>query len=186
MDSGGVTLQFCGFGGQGIVLSAVVFGSAATTQAGLEAVQTQSYGSEARGGECQAELIISEQPIDSPLADQVDILVARSQPAFERYVDRVRPGGTVILDPQLVDHPECGDFEVLEVPAAEIASQMGNQIVANMVTLGYLQQASGLLSAADLDEAIRSTVPEMFVELNLLAAERGRALAREEGTTIES
>jgi 2-oxoglutarate ferredoxin oxidoreductase subunit gamma len=184
MDSGGVTLQFCGFGGQGIVLSAVVFGSAAVTQAGLEAVQTQSYGSEARGGECQAELIISEQPIDSPLADQVDILVARSQPAFQRYLDRVRPGGTVVLDPQLVDHPERGNFEVLEVPAAEIASQMGNEIVANMVTLGFVQQASGLISDADLDEAIRSNVPERYVEMNLLAAERGRALAREKGLQL--
>jgi len=185
MHTGAVTVQFCGFGGQGIVLSAVVFGAAAVTQAGLEAVQTQSYGSEARGGECQAELIISEEPIDSPLADKVDILIARSQPALERYLGSVRPGGTVVIDPQLVDHPQRDDVRVVEVSAAETASQMGNEIVANMVTLGFLQEASGLLSAADLDEAIKSSVPERFVELNLSAAERGRRLARDRGTTIE-
>jgi 2-oxoglutarate ferredoxin oxidoreductase subunit gamma len=178
-------LQFCGFGGQGIVLSAVVFGAAAVTQAGLEAVQTQSYGSEARGGECQAELIISAEPIDSPLADQVDILVARSQPALGRYIDRIKPGGTLILDPALVDPPERDDVEVVEVRAAETASELGNEIVANMVTLGFLQQATGLVSADDLDEAIRSSVPERFVDLNLRAAERGRVLAKEQGTTVE-
>ena len=64
-----VRLQFCGFGGQGIVLSSVIFGTAAVLTAGLNAVQTQSYGSEARGGECQAELILAQEPIHSPLAD---------------------------------------------------------------------------------------------------------------------
>lgn len=78
-----VSIQFCGFGGQGLVLSATVFGTAAV-HAGLNAVQTQSYGSEARGGECQAELILSEEPINSPSTATVDLLVAMSQPALER------------------------------------------------------------------------------------------------------
>jgi 2-oxoglutarate ferredoxin oxidoreductase subunit gamma len=185
MSPARVTIQFCGFGGQGIVLSAAVFGAAAVTQAGLEAVQTQSYGSEARGGECQSELIISASPIDSPLSDRVDVLVARSQPALERYVERVRPGGTIVLDPDLVEWPSPDSVQIAEVRAARVAAGLGNEIVANMVTLGFLQQATGLFSDADLDEAIREGVPARFLDLNLQAAEEGRALAREQGTTID-
>lgn len=185
MGADRATIQFCGFGGQGIVLSAVVFGAAAVTQAGLEAVQTQSYGSEARGGECQAELIISATPIDSPLSDRVDVLVARSQPAMVRYVDRVRSGGTIVIDPDLVERPDRDDVQVVEVGAARVAAELGNEIVANMVTLGFLQEATGLFSAADLDQAIEESVPERFLDLNLRAAERGRDLVREQGTTIE-
>ena len=75
-------IRFCGFGGQGIVLSAIIFGTTAVTKAGLNAVQMQSYGSEARGGECQAEVIVSEEIIESPLADSMDVLVAMSQSAL--------------------------------------------------------------------------------------------------------
>ncbi|NIO07031.1 MAG: ketoisovalerate oxidoreductase, partial [Deltaproteobacteria bacterium] len=105
MHHGRVNMQFCGFGGQGIVLSAVIFGTAAVTRAGLNAVQTQSYGSEARGGECQAEVIVSDRPINSPLADHVDILVGMSQAALNKYLGRLRSRGTLIIDPEFVEKP---------------------------------------------------------------------------------
>lgn len=180
-----VTLQFCGFGGQGIVLSSVVFGTAAVIRAGLNAVQTQSYGSEARGGECQAELILSDGPIHSPLADQVDILVAMSQLALDRYLDRLSPGGTLIIDPELVEKPDRSDIQVTQVPATEIASQIGPRIIANMVMLGFLQQATGLMSADDLYDTIRGNVPRKYLEVNLEAAKRGMALAREQNFSVE-
>ena len=180
-----VTLQFCGFGGQGIVLSSVVFGTAAVIRAGLNAVQTQSYGSEARGGECQAELILSDGPIHSPLADRVDILVAMSQLALDRYLDRLSPGGTLIIDPELVEKPDRSDIQVTQVPATEIASQIGPRIIANMVMLGFLQQATGLMSADDLYDTIRGNVPRKYLEVNLEAARRGVALAREQNLSVE-
>jgi 2-oxoglutarate ferredoxin oxidoreductase subunit gamma len=180
-----VTLQFCGFGGQGIVLSSVVFGTAAVIRAGLNAVQTQSYGSEARGGECQAELILSDGPIHSPLADKVDILVAMSQLALDRYLDRLSAGGTLIIDPELVEKPDRSDIQVTQVPATEIASQIGPRIIANMVMLGFLQQATGLMSADDLYDTIRGNVPRKYLEVNLEAARRGMALAREQNLSVE-
>jgi 2-oxoglutarate ferredoxin oxidoreductase subunit gamma len=180
-----VTLQFCGFGGQGIVLSSVVFGTAAVIRAGLNAVQTQSYGSEARGGECQAELILSDGPIHSPLADKVDILVAMSQLALDRYLDRLSAGGTLIIDPELVEKPDRSDIQVTQVPATEIASQIGPRIIANMVMLGFLQQATGLMSADDLYDTIRGNVPRKYLEVNLEAAKRGMALAREQNLSVE-
>ncbi len=185
-----VTVQFCGFGGQGIVLSSVVFGTAAVTRAGLNGVQTQSYGSEARGGECQAELIISKGPINSPLAERVDILVAMSQSALDKYLERLRPGGTLIIDPELVDEPQVypdglDDIAVAQVPATQMASELGARIAANMVMLGFLQQATGLLSEDALSETIRDNVPPKFLELNLKAAAQGMALARDTGFKVE-
>jgi len=180
-----VTLQFCGFGGQGIVLSSVVFGTAAVIRAGLNAVQTQSYGSEARGGECQAELILSDGPIHSPLADRVDILVAMSQLALNRYLDRLSPGGTLVIDPELVEKPDRSDIQVIQVPATEIASQIGPRIIANMVMLGFLQQATGLMSAEDLYDTIRGNVTRKYLKVNLEAARRGVALAREQNLSVE-
>jgi 2-oxoglutarate ferredoxin oxidoreductase subunit gamma len=185
-----ITIQFCGFGGQGIVLSSVVFGTAAVTRGGLNGVQTQSYGSEARGGECQAELILSKGPINSPLAERVDVLVAMSQAAFAKYLRRLRPGGLLIIDPELVDEPESyptvlGDILVARVPATRTASELGGRIAANMVMLGFLQQATGLLSVEALNETIRENVPERFLVLNLEAAAQGMALARDAGFSVE-
>ncbi len=173
-----VALQFCGFGGQGIVLLSVVLGTAAVTRAGLYAVQTQSYGSEARGGECQAELILSKDPIRAPLIDRVDILVAMSQLALNRYLGRLRAGGTLIIDPELVQVPDRADVRILLVPATEIASRIGGRIAANMVMLGFLQGVMGVVSEEDLLDTIRDHVPHKYLELNLEAARQGIALAR--------
>jgi 2-oxoglutarate ferredoxin oxidoreductase subunit gamma len=184
------TIQFCGFGGQGIVLSSVIFGTAAVTKAGLNGVQTQSYGSEARGGECQAELILAQGPINSPLAERVDILVAMSQSALDKYLERLRPGGALVIDPELVDVPasyarDQGDIRLAQVPATRIASDLGARIAANMVMLGFLQQATGFLSQDALTDTIRDNVPPRFLELNLQAAAKGMALARETGFKVE-
>lgn len=179
------TIQFCGFGGQGIVLSSVVFGTAAVTKTGLSAVQTQSYGSEARGGECQAELILSDSPIDSPLADRVDVLVVMSQLAINQYLPRLKSGGALIIDPEFVDPPDRTDVRLIEVPATQIASELGPTIVANMVMLGFLQKATGLMSPDDLLDVISENVPERFVDVNLKAARCGMELAEKRQVTVE-
>lgn len=179
-----VNLQFCGFGGQGIILLAVILGTAAV-KTGLNALQTQSYGSEARGGQCQAELIVSPEPINSPLADQIDILIAMSQSALDRYLDRLRSGGTLLIDSELVATPERSDIKTTKVPATQTASEIGPKIIANMVVLGFVQQATGLISEADMYQAIRKNVPAKFLEVNLKAAECGMALAHKQNVKVE-
>lgn len=174
-----VTIQFCGFGGQGIVLSSVILGTTAVLHSGMNAVQTQSYGSEARGGECQAELILSRNPIQSPLADQLDVLVAMSQPALNQYLKRLKPGGLLIFDPEYVTRPDRADIRVISVAATEAAGQLGNKIVANMFMLGFIQQLTSLVGGDALCEVIGENVPVKFVALNQKAAQAGMALARE-------
>jgi len=184
MKKSRINLQFCGFGGQGLVLSATVFGTAAV-YAGLNAVQTQSYGSEARGGECQAELILAEEAIKSPTAKAVDILITMSQPALKRYLERLRPGGTLLIDPRFVVHPDRDDISILEVPVTQIAiDEIGKQITANMVMLGFLRQTTGLMPEDALLEAIRSSVPAKFLKVNLEAVERGKQLALARNITL--
>lgn len=185
MHDGQINIQFCGFGGQGIILLAVMFGTTAVTKAGLNAVQTQSYGSEARGGECQAEVIVSKDPIDSPLADRMDILVCMSQSALNKYLARLRSGGTLIFDPELVELPDRTDIEAIEVPATRIAGELGVKLAANMVMLGFLQQATGVFTEESMLEIVRENVPKRFIEVNIQAAKHGHTLAKEHGVVLE-
>ena len=180
-----VTIQFCGFGGQGIILSSVIFGTAAVLHSGMNAVQTQSYGSESRGGECQAELILSRLPITSPLADKLDILVAMSQPALNQYLKRLKPGGTLIFDPEYVSMPDRADIQVISVAATEAAGRLGNKMFANMFMLGFLQQLTKLISEDALSEVIHKNIPTKYVAQNQQAAQEGMALAKEMGVKVE-
>jgi 2-oxoglutarate ferredoxin oxidoreductase subunit gamma len=185
MGDGRLNVQFCGFGGQGIVLSGVILGTAAVTKANLNAIQTQSYGSEARGGECQAEVIVSRETIDSPLADEMNIVVAMSQSALAKYLHRLKSGGTLIIDPEFVSPPERTDVTTNEVPATQIADETGLKLAANMVMLGFLQQATGLFTEEHLLTTIRENVPERFIDANLEAARRGMALAKAGGVVVD-
>ena len=174
-----INIRFCGFGGQGIVLSAVIFGTTAVTRAGLNAVQMQSYGSEARGGECQAEVIVSDSPIESPLADAMDAVVAMSQPALEKFLNTLKPNGLLIIDPEFVTPPAGGNFCLKSVPATRIATDIGLKLAANMVMLGYLQAILRIFKAEDLAGVVAAQVPAQFCDQNLQAVQAGIRLGRE-------
>ena len=174
-----LSIRFSGFGGQGIILISVILGTAVVTKKDLYAVQTQSYGSEARGGQCQAELIISPDPIDSPTTGEKDVLVSLFQSALDRYIDTLRPGGALIVDPKLVHTYSREQHEVYEVPATETAIRIGNRIAANMVILGFLQPMLQIASEDDMKQVIKEQVKEKFVELNLKAFQEGLTIARD-------
>lgn len=178
-----LSIRFCGFGGQGIVLSSVVFGTALVTKAGLYAVQTQSYGSEARGGQCQAELVIWDKPLNSPHVAMKDILVAMSQTALDRYLPSLKEDGVLIIDPGLVTDTHDTKARVFKVIATETAQALGSRICANMVILGFLQAATNMMSKDDLAEVVKESVPARFVDLNLRALEAGREIAK--GVNLE-
>jgi len=174
-----LSIRFSGFGGQGIILMSVIMGTTVVTRNNLYSVQTQSYGSEARGGQCQAELIISQYPINSPSTQQKDLLVALCQSALDRYISTLKPGGVLIIDPKLVfNYPEK-DFTVYKVPATESAIRIGNRIAANMVVLGFLQPLLKIPSSDDVKDVIKENVKEKFVDLNLSAFNEGLEIAKE-------
>ena len=171
-------VRFGGFGGQGIVLSSVVLGLAAVYD-DKYASQRASYGSEARGGRCRSEVIISDEEISYPLIDDLQVLVVMSQQAYDSYLDELMPGGLLIVDSDMVDNPgKRRDVDVLKVPAAEMADSLGNRIVANMIMLGALQAKTGIVSSEALRKSISESVPSRFVELNLKAMDSGVKLVK--------
>lgn len=172
-------ISLCGFGGQGIILSAVILGTTAVTKGDLYAVQTQSYGSEARGGQCQAELIIDSSPINSPIAEKKNLLVALFQTAYEKYIDVLEEDGVLVIDPQLVTNILRPIKNTFEVPATQIAVDLGNRMAANMVTLGFLSECLGLVKREDLLEVVEDSVNPRFIELNRKAVDAGIAYAKD-------
>ena len=176
MDREQVAIQFCGFGGQGIILASVIFGTAAVTRKDYHAVQTQSFGSEARGGECQAELVISRSAIYSPSADEADILVAMSDLAFNRYLVRLKHGGDLLIDPDMVNLPKRTDIKLYLIEANRIAKDLGFSLASNMVFLGALQNLTKLISEDELFETIRDSVNPRYADANITAAQKGIAL----------
>jgi 2-oxoglutarate ferredoxin oxidoreductase subunit gamma len=172
-------LRIAGFGGQGVVLCGVVLGTAASVFGGKHASQTQSYGPEARGGACQAEVVIADGPVDYPMALELSTLVAMSQEALDRYAKDLKPGGTLIVDADLVQRlPEGGGFEVHRIPATVVADrELGRRIVANMVMLGAVVGITGAVTLGDLEQAVTMMAPKGTADLNLRAVRRGLELS---------
>jgi 2-oxoglutarate ferredoxin oxidoreductase subunit gamma len=166
-----------GVGGQGVVLSGILLGTAATLFDGKKAVQTQSYSSELRGGSARAEVIISEEPVSDPQVRKPDILIALAEEALPRYIGKIKPKGLLVIDSDLVKGAKPGDYEILSIPATSIADkEMGNIVVANLIILGALIKKTGLLSVEAMEKAIEESVPKKAKELNLKAFRRGLEL----------
>ncbi len=163
-----------GFGGQGIVLSGYILGKAASIYDGRESTFIQSYGPEARGGACSAQVVVSTQQILYPYVEEADILVVMSQEAFHKYFPALRPGGTLLYDDSLVTPEENLEGKrVYSLPASRIAEELGRKMVANIVMLGFLTAVTGPVSEDSMKEAVRSSVPKGTDELNLNAFAKG-------------
>jgi 2-oxoglutarate ferredoxin oxidoreductase subunit gamma len=166
-----------GVGGQGVVLSGILLGTAATLFEGKQAVQTQSYSSELRGGSARAEVIISDERVSDPEVRKPDVLILMAEDAVPRYLHKVRPGGLVAVDSDLVKSIESGNYEILQVPATSIAEkEMGNIVVANLIILGALIKKTELLSVGSMEKAIEMSVPKKAITLNRNAFRRGLQL----------
>lgn len=165
---------FTGFGGQGIVLSGVILARAALyDKKGV--VQTQSYGPEARGGACRAEVIISDDVVYYPFVEEADILVAMSQEALDKYINSIRKGGQLIIDSTTITQiPQKAGVKLNKVAATDIASEkLGKIIVANIVMLGALTNLTGIVSREAMEKAVRESIPRGTEEINLKALEAG-------------
>jgi 2-oxoglutarate ferredoxin oxidoreductase subunit gamma len=175
-----IEIRFSGSGGQGILLAAAIVAEAATAL-GKHVVQTQSYGPAARGGASKAEAIISDDEIDYPEVEAPDVSLCLSQAAYDKYARDTRPGGLLVYDSGLV---EPGDTlpgrELRGIPFTEAATQqLRKAVVANIVAVGALVEAAGLVPADAAEQAIVNRVPERFRELNVEAFRLGRRLASE-------
>lgn len=170
-------IRISGFGGQGVILAGYILGKGLAIYAGLEAVMTQSYGPEARGGASSANIVVSDEPIDYPFVQYPDFLVAMSQEAYTRYRPMARPGAVVIIDEGLVA-PHEGDMPY-GIPATRLAEELGRRVVANVLMLGFFTAVTGLIRKEAMEQAIVSSVKPVTIPLNLQAFQTGFEYARE-------
>lgn len=167
-------LRIAGFGGQGVILSAIIIGKAASIYEGAYATMTQNFGPEARGGACSAQLLLSDKPILYPYVTQPDIMVVMSQEAYARFVPELKEGGTLIVEQDLVrvtDLPR--QTKVYSCPGTRLAEELGKRMVSNSVMVGFFTAVTGLLNADAVRKAIADSVPSNFRDLNLSAFEKG-------------
>lgn len=165
-------IRLAGEGGQGMILAGIILAEAAAIYDGKNAVQSQSYGPEARGGASKAEVIIATGEIDYPEVIQADILIILSQEAYDKYAGTVKEGGLVIIDTSNVAAIESD--ETIKLPITEIAKETtGKQITANTVALGALVELTDVVSKDAISKAVAARAPKGTQEINQAALEAG-------------
>jgi 2-oxoglutarate ferredoxin oxidoreductase subunit gamma len=175
-----VEFRLSGSGGQGLLLAGIVLAEAAILD-DKNAVQTQSYGPEARGGSSKAEVVVSDEDIDYPKATDPDYLLALTAESYRTYGPAMGGAtgghGLIIVDSSV---PLSADIaaRTVSVPILETArDKLGKKVVANIVALGLLGALSKVASRMSLEAAVKSRVPKGTEELNLAALHAGFELA---------
>lgn len=165
-----------GFGGQGALFAGQVLAHAALHQ-GMEVSWLPSYGPEMRGGTAHCIVILSPEPIASPLVRNPQAAVVMNNPSMIRYQPLVRPGGLLVVNASLVTEPAArADLRVLQVPASEIADELGEPRLLNVVLLGALLAALPIVDRGSISSALQAHLPERHRHLwekNLQAFDRG-------------
>jgi len=167
-------IRLAGFGGQGVILSAIVLGKAASIYQGAYATMTQNFGPEARGGACSAQLVLSDSPVLYPYVTHPDIMVVMSQEAYVRFAPEVKNHGILIIEQDLVRVSDLNkDVQVYSIPATRIAEELGKRMVLNSVMVGFFTSVTNLLEPDAVRQAVAASVPASSKDLNLKAFERG-------------
>lgn len=162
-----------GFGGQGIVLAGLILGKAASLGDKRESTLTQSYGPEARGGACSAQVIISDGTIHYPYVRHPDVLVCMSQGGFDKFADLLKDEGTLIIDQDLVHPAKKANENLFSIPATRFAEEMGRKMMANIVMLGFLTAVTGTISVDSARKTVEQSVPKGTEQMNLKAFNKG-------------
>jgi 2-oxoglutarate ferredoxin oxidoreductase subunit gamma len=171
---GSAEIRIAGFGGQGVILAGMVIGKAAAIHDGRFATLTQSFGPEARGSACSAQLIVSDEPVLYPYFTQTDILVAMSQEAYTRFGPDIKPAGMLLFEQDLIRlEPLPPGVRAYGIPATRFAEELGRKLVLNMVMVGFVTALTDLATPTAVRQAIAGSVPRGTEGLNLAAFARG-------------
>ncbi len=152
-------LIIAGFGGQGILSMGKILAYAGLHE-GKNVSWLPSYGPEMRGGTANCNVIISEEPVGSPIISTATALIVMNQPSLEKFEDMVAPGGIIILDSSLVPvMPKRTDVKVFAIPATTHAYEMGNATFAGIILLGKFIGETNVISEDNFENALRSVLP---------------------------
>jgi len=168
---------FSGSGGQGVITAAIILAEAAVIYENLNAVQTQVYGPESRGGATRADVIISTEPIFYPKVAQPNLAVCLTQAAYDRFSQVLRPGGLLLTDRHFVRQDPRVDARQVELDMYDaVVNDIGNPIVFNICMLGALIGLTGLLRPESIAMVLESRVPAEFLDMNRSALQAGLAM----------
>jgi len=172
-------IKFGGFGGQGVILAGMIIGRAASLTDNLFATLTQSFGPEARGSSCSAQVIISDERVLYPYVTKPDILLVMSQEACNRFLPSATNNATIIIEEDLV-HPKnlTPDMKLFGIPATRFAEEIGTKMTLNMVMVGFFTAVTGIVAYEAVREAIIGAVPPGTESVNLNAFHRGYEYGR--------
>lgn len=168
-------VRLAGVGGQGLLLAGLILAEAAAIYENKNAVQSQSYGAEARGGPSMADVIIAEGDIDFPKVMEPDILLCLSQDAADKHVPAVKKDGIIIADSANVERIAT-EKRVLRLPISDVAREATGRPVASIVALGIISVVTDIVSRDSIRQAVLSRAPKGTEELNVKALEAGFAL----------
>ncbi len=150
-------LFFAGSGGQGILLMGQMITYAAMLEDNASTF-FPSYGPEMRGGTANCTVVVSDKPVSCPLIYEADALVVMNLPSLIKFEPMVKPGGVILINSSIIDQPaKREDITVKNIPVNEIALELGNEKVANMVMLGALVRATGVVSESAIEQVMKKT-----------------------------
>jgi 2-oxoglutarate ferredoxin oxidoreductase subunit gamma len=167
-------IKIGGLGGQGVILAGMIIGRGAFIFDRKHACLTQSFGPEARGSACSAQIIVSDEPVDYPYVSHPDILVVMSQEASNRFVPELAPNGRLLYEADLVVPRDVAPgVEQQCIPSTRIAEELRRRMVANIVMVGFFAGVTDIVGVDALRESVKASVPAGTESLNLTAFERG-------------
>jgi 2-oxoglutarate ferredoxin oxidoreductase subunit gamma len=165
---------FTGAGGQGVITAAILLGEAAALHEGLNAVQTQTYGPEARGGSTRSDLIISTEPIHYPKVTNPHVLVCLTQEAYNKFSPIVRPGGLLIADTSFVSTVRKTDARQIVLPMYEtVKKEVANTVVFNVCMIGCIVALTGIVRRESVEKALTARMSPSHLPINLKALDLG-------------
>ena len=175
-------IKLAGFGGQGIVLAGFILGKAISIYDKKNAVLTQSYGPEARGGACSADVVTADGDIDFPEVTVPNISVIMSQEAYNKYGKNIKRNGTMLIDEDLVKIEDKDNItknnnekniKIHSIPSTRFAEELGRKIVANIVMLGFVTAMTNIASLEGMKKSLLGSVPKGTEQLNMSALLKG-------------
>ena len=169
-------IRICGLGGQGVIMAGMIVGKAASIFEDRWATLVQSFGPEARGSECSAQVMVADDPIAFPYIKSSDVLVAMSQGAYEKFIGELKEGALLVYENELVslDDRVPKGVKTFGIPGTRIAEEeLGRRIVFNMVMVGFLTAVTKVIDLDAMKKAVEHSVPDGTEEFNLKAFEAG-------------
>jgi 2-oxoglutarate ferredoxin oxidoreductase subunit gamma len=167
-------MVFSGSGGQGVITAAIILAEAAVLYENLIAVQSQSYGPEARGGATRTDVIIADSEIYFPKVTQPNILVCLTQEAYNKFYPIIRPGGILITDPRFVKTERKVDARQVELAMYQaVVEAIGKPIVFNICMLGAVIAITDLVRPESIIRVLETRIPPGFLEMNQKALDIG-------------